>query len=113
MSFRGLLKQTCTIQTKTESGTDDSGHPTITGWANTYTGVPCFVYSYAQGREIVQEKEVLLSDFVLCLFPDQAITEEDRVIFDGATYHVISVGRPARGTTGAFHHKRAFIRLVT
>jgi len=86
-----FLPGTCTIQTRTES-VDALGGGSI-AWADTYEGVKCRLgaLSVLQDEQVVNYALQGRSAWMLSVKYNQAITIEDRVIFDGDTYEVQSV----------------------
>lgn len=82
---------TCIIQTVTES-VDATGGVVHT-WANTYTGIACRLdQGFGFGSENVNDAALEgKSIYDLSLPSAQAISLEDRVIFNSKTYDVASV----------------------
>ncbi|MEN6533751.1 MAG: hypothetical protein ABFD60_07015 [Bryobacteraceae bacterium] len=107
--MKHLLKNLCDVKTLSVGAADEDGHP-VESWATT-SGVRCRVYSYGFGRETLEWKEALIGDYLFDFAPDQAITEQDKIVFEGDTFDVIMV-RQCRGYNGAMHHKVALARLV-
>ena len=80
------LPDTCTIQTATES-VDATGGGSI-AWANTYTSVACRLAPLT-GQEAVRNYALEgQSTWRLSVKYDQALTVENRVVFDSDTYEV-------------------------
>ena len=84
-----LLPDTCTIQTSVQT-VDSTGNPILT-WANTYTNVACRLDPAGSGGEpAMWGKLAQVSDWVLSVKYDQAVTAADRVVYGGVTYYVTS-----------------------
>ena len=85
-----LLPETCTIQTSVQT-VDSTGNPILT-WANTYTGVACRLdVAGGGGERVLWGRLAQVSDWVLSVKYDQAITAADRVVYGGVTYYVTAV----------------------
>lgn len=81
---------TCTIQTVTESV--DALGGVVHTWANTHTGIACRLDQQGFGSESVNDAALEgESIYDLSLASTQAISIEDRVIFNGKTYEVQAV----------------------
>lgn len=83
------LPDTCTIQTATATNT--KGSVTV-GYANTYTGVACRL---APSNRAATERQIgaalaAVTEIVLTIPYDQAITPTDRVVHGGITYEVVA-----------------------
>jgi len=104
MTFDGLLIHTCDIESFSETGTDDYGHP-IGNWTPTYENEPCRHIS-GQGREIKVGQEVVIVYDQLFL-GDVEITEQNRVVIDTVTYQILSV--VFRNDNAGAHHKQCFL----
>jgi len=108
MSYSDLLINTCTINKMSQAAPlDGYGNPTVT-WTPV-AGVPCR-WSTPRNREVKVGAEVVLADLQLFLGADTDITEQDRVVLDGATYEVLSASDRQNGT--ANHHVECFLRTV-
>ena len=84
-----LLPDSCTIRTATQT-VDSTGNPILT-WADTYTNVACRLDPAGSGGEpAMWGKLAQVSDWVLSVKYDQAVTAADRVVYGGVTYYVTS-----------------------
>lgn len=108
MSYTSLLINTCTIQRFTAGAQNAYGNP-AKAWADIATDEPCR-WSTPQNREIKVGAEVVLADLQLFLGADTVITEQDRVVLDGATYEVLSAADRQNGS--ANHHVECLLRTV-
>jgi len=88
-----FLPDSCTIQTATQT-VDSTGNPILT-WADTYTSVACRLDAIqgpviGGGEPAMWGKLAQVSDWVLSLKYDQAVTAADRVVYGGVTYYITS-----------------------
>ena len=91
MSIATLLTEDVTVSTATDGAVDDYGNPTET-WATVATEKGRF--EQRSGEERSTDRETVISDWVLYLHPDTAVTASSRVSDAyGRTFEV--VGPPA------------------
>jgi len=118
--IRHRLRDRCTIERLTATGTDGAGKPSGT-WAALSSDVPCLFYSTTEGREVVKEKEAGVGDFGLVLMPGVDITDRDRVTgittpngteyYSNEVFEIRSV-RAVRTQLGQPHHTIAYLVMV-
>lgn len=106
MSLAGLLDKTCTIRRVTRTNTGPEPGET---WADSATGVPCRI-SMLRAFEVAQMHNAMAVTHRLYLPYGTDITNDDRVIIDGDTWHVEMVN----GDPGSRqHHVEALIKAGT
>lgn len=114
MSYATLLVDICTTQRYTEGARDAAGMPAKT-WADLLVDEPCRLQAgigRGIGRAGVEVKvgaKLVVADY-LFFIGDVDITEQDRVIIDGATYSVVLVADKQDGVDS--HHKECLMQTV-
>jgi len=105
---------TCTVQRDTPGAADAYGNPAEV-WGNHLVDEPCRIMAGVSGgnlnagREFKVGAEVVQAEYMLYI-GDVDITEQDRVVLGGVTYHILLVDERQNGT--AVHHKEVWLRAV-
>jgi len=107
VSYTSLLIDTCTVQRNTPGAANNYGTP-AESWADHLADEPCRIQD-AGGKEVQIGAEVVIADYKLFL-GDVDITEQDRVIAGGVTYHILLV--QDRKDSTASHHKECYLKAV-
>ncbi len=108
MSFDSLLINTCDILAFTVGAPDAYGNLVKT-WVTVYDDELCR-WSTPSNREVKVGAEVVIADLQLFLGVNTVISEQNRVILDGATYEVLSAADRQNGS--ANHHVECLLRSV-
>lgn len=105
MSFTSLLKDTCTIQQKTNTQ-GDTGAKTST-WSTKASGVLTRKRRNNQPKIYDALSKTYVDDYIFYFLPSVSIAIENRILADGEYYEVLSVATDSEG-----HHLEVKAKLT-
>ena len=108
MSYASLLINTCTTRRYPAGGAVDAYGTPAKVFADFLVAIPAR-WSTPNNREVKVGAEVVLADLQLFL-NDVDVTEQDRVVLNGATFEVMSASRRQDGVGD--HHMECLMRTV-
>ena len=98
--LRRLFNQSVLIKNRVTSNSADPNEINY----NSGTENPCFKVSTSNTIFSKNYNDIDI-DLLLAVFPDVAVKEQDRVVFEGLNYEVNKIDILTRGRTGETHHK--------
>jgi len=105
MSFTSLLKDTCTIQQKTNTQGDTGAK--ISAWTTKASGVLTRKRRNNQPKIYDALNKTYVDNYIFYFLPTVSITIDDRILADGINYEVLSVATDSEG-----HHLEVVAKLT-
>ena len=101
------LPITVTIQTLSRDADGQGGY--IEVWNDSYQNVPARLAEMSGREATLRNREGAVGDWVLTVAHDQAISAEDRVVYEGLEYEVTFVNDARSWRTA----KRCFLKRIS
>ena len=98
---------TVTIQTLSRETDGQGGYTEV--WNDSYQGIPARLAEMSGREATLRNREGAVGDWVLTVAHDQAISAEDRVVYEGLEYEVTFVNDGRSWDTA----KRCFLKRIS
>lgn len=110
MSYKNLLHQTCTIQTKTDNWTTTGYGTSTETWADTYENVKCRIDTISGSLPEHLRGYDPSSMYTLFLLSDQTVAIGNRVE-EGSNTYLVEYIKEIEGKS-ALHHLEVLMRRI-